>query len=282
MAVKYWFGGAGTWDSTSTTHWSLTDGGPATTAVPGASDVATFNANSGGGTVIVDATVSNATIGGLTTSAFTGTINFSAVTALTIGANTWVDAATGAHTVTLGSGTFNILGTLTWTAGANFTFNAGTSTVVIASLTARSGSVALGTGGKTFNVLTLDGTNMAGYPVQIQGGPSIATLNILNSQFTQFASSTTTTVTNPITISGTSSLPVILQGINATSILKADGGASVSWGVMARVSFAGSLGGPVVATNTYDLGGNNMNGGSISLPSVGGGGGGEGGVFIGS
>lgn len=38
MANRYWIGGTGTWDSSSTTHWSASSGGLGGASVPGASD----------------------------------------------------------------------------------------------------------------------------------------------------------------------------------------------------------------------------------------------------
>lgn len=52
MANRFWVSGAGTWDSTTTTHWSTTSGGAGGASVPGTStDNVFFDANSGSGTV---------------------------------------------------------------------------------------------------------------------------------------------------------------------------------------------------------------------------------------
>lgn len=51
MANRYWVGGAGTWDTTSTTHWSDTSGGPSGFSAPTISDDVFFDANSGTGVV---------------------------------------------------------------------------------------------------------------------------------------------------------------------------------------------------------------------------------------
>lgn len=59
LVTYYWVGGTGTWDGVTTTHWSLTSGGVAAAGPPTASDIATFDANSGlgsGGTVTVAST----------------------------------------------------------------------------------------------------------------------------------------------------------------------------------------------------------------------------------
>jgi hypothetical protein len=51
MANRFWVGGSGTWDTTSTANWSATTGGAPGASAPGAADVALFDSNSGAGTV---------------------------------------------------------------------------------------------------------------------------------------------------------------------------------------------------------------------------------------
>jgi hypothetical protein len=63
MANRFWVGGAGTWDDTSTANWSATTGGASGASAPTAADTAIFDANSGSGTITVAAT---AVSGGLT------------------------------------------------------------------------------------------------------------------------------------------------------------------------------------------------------------------------
>jgi hypothetical protein len=45
-ASRFWVGGTGTWDTTTTTHWSATSGGAGGASVPTATDDVTFDANS--------------------------------------------------------------------------------------------------------------------------------------------------------------------------------------------------------------------------------------------
>lgn len=57
MANRYWVGGSGTWDNTSTANWSATSGGAAGASAPVAADNVFFDANSGtAATVSVAAT----------------------------------------------------------------------------------------------------------------------------------------------------------------------------------------------------------------------------------
>ena len=59
MADRYWVGGSGTWDSSSTTNWSATSGGSGGASVPTGSDSVFVDANSGSPTI----TLSGAIVG---------------------------------------------------------------------------------------------------------------------------------------------------------------------------------------------------------------------------
>lgn len=61
MANKYWVGGSGLWNNSSTTNWSNTSGGAGGAAIPGAADVAIFDDNSGTGTVTLYSTLTAGT-----------------------------------------------------------------------------------------------------------------------------------------------------------------------------------------------------------------------------
>lgn len=49
MANRFWVGGSGTWDASSTANWSASTGGAAGASAPGVADAAIFDGNSGGG-----------------------------------------------------------------------------------------------------------------------------------------------------------------------------------------------------------------------------------------
>lgn len=57
LVTYYWVGGSGTWDGTTTTHWSLASGGVAAAGPPTAADIATFDANSGLGSGTATVTI---------------------------------------------------------------------------------------------------------------------------------------------------------------------------------------------------------------------------------
>lgn len=49
MANRFWVGGSGTWNASSTANWSATSGGAPGASAPNAADAAIFDGNSGGG-----------------------------------------------------------------------------------------------------------------------------------------------------------------------------------------------------------------------------------------
>lgn len=58
MANRYWVGGSGTWDASSTANWSATSGGASGASAPNAADAAIFDGNSGGGTATTSGNLS--------------------------------------------------------------------------------------------------------------------------------------------------------------------------------------------------------------------------------
>jgi hypothetical protein len=71
MALRYWVGGTGTWNS-STANWSDSSGGASGFSVPGAADYVFFDSNSGSGTITWDAGTSP-TVELISANGFTGT-----------------------------------------------------------------------------------------------------------------------------------------------------------------------------------------------------------------
>jgi len=51
MANRFWVGGAGTWDASSTTHWSTSSGGAAGASAPTTADSVFIDASSGAGVI---------------------------------------------------------------------------------------------------------------------------------------------------------------------------------------------------------------------------------------
>lgn len=92
MANRFWVGGTGTWDASSTANWSTTTGGASGASAPTSGDVALFDANSGAGTCT---TAAGAVCSNLTMN--------SAVCDLVLG-----DDLTANGTLTLTSGSINL------------------------------------------------------------------------------------------------------------------------------------------------------------------------------
>lgn len=110
MANRYWRGGTGTWDTTSTTNWSATDGGAGGASVPNSADDVFFTPLSG----------SNYTV------TMTGALNVRNITIT----STNVTFATGT-TPTLGvSGNFSCSSTTVWNSTGTVRFiGSGSSTI---------------------------------------------------------------------------------------------------------------------------------------------------------
>jgi hypothetical protein len=123
MATRYWVGGSGNWDATSTTNWAATSGGASGASAPTAVDDVIFDANSN--TLLVPFTVT-----------VTGTSGAPALCQdfSTGGAGGALDAVM-TFTVASASSQINISGSLTlpasnvvWTTGAAFIVMVATST----------------------------------------------------------------------------------------------------------------------------------------------------------
>lgn len=104
MANRYWVGGSGTWNTTSTTNWATSSGGSAGASAPTAADDVFFDANSNVGT-----------------GAFTVTVSAAVCRNFNAGSPTALD---GAMTLALGTSTLTVSGS--WTNPAtNFSITNG-------------------------------------------------------------------------------------------------------------------------------------------------------------
>lgn len=97
MANRYWVGGSGTWDNSSTANWSATSGGAAGASAPTTADVALFDSNSG--------TAATVTVAATATASAT-TINKADIT-LSLSGSATLGATTGTLTLTQGTITLN-------------------------------------------------------------------------------------------------------------------------------------------------------------------------------
>lgn len=101
MAARFWVGGSGTWDSSSTTHWASTSGGAGGASVPGSADTVTFDANSGSGNYTVTVSSPSA-VNTITMANPTG-----GVVTLSLSSNLSTTGTSNSFTLTTGTITLN-------------------------------------------------------------------------------------------------------------------------------------------------------------------------------
>ncbi len=112
LGTRYWVGGTGTWDNSTTTHWAQSSGGTAGVSPPLTQPVF-IDGSSGGGTVTLGA---NIACGNLTTTGFSGTLAQSTFT-LTLTGNMTLSALTYS-----GSGALSLTGNLTLNSGMTLSY----------------------------------------------------------------------------------------------------------------------------------------------------------------
>ena len=114
MADRYWVGGAGTWDATTTTNWSASSGGAGGASAPTSADNAIFNSASNATayavTVGTNANAADITIAGPAAGSVTIT---SADTSVINCYGSWLSAATGVAFSTTAGAALNFLATTT-------------------------------------------------------------------------------------------------------------------------------------------------------------------------
>lgn len=142
MAARFWVGGSGTWDGSSTANWAATSGGASGASAPVAADTVTFDSLSGTGTCTTAA-------GATCTSV---TLNSSTV-GLTLGASLTIG---GTFTLTLGTVTLQTF-TLTGTAFLSSNVNARTIAFGTGNITVTAGSATVWNTDTSTN-LTVTGT----------------------------------------------------------------------------------------------------------------------------
>ena len=274
MANRYWVGGTGTWNASDTTHWATASNGAGGASVPGSADAVIFDASSGGGVVTVDHPT--LTIQSYTFGAFTGTIDHSVnnqnvdITGLSTAALS--GTGTGVRTFRMGSGTWTIRSTALSTVFnfgtvTNLTFSGASANIVITGT--NPGRRTLAPGGLTFGSLTIDANPGRG-STTVSSAFTVANLNIGAPNHVMFNNSTTYTVTNAFTWTGTAAAPIGLVANADTGVatIAAAGGGTIDYAAIRQLTFTGA--GAKVANNSYDLG---INVGiTITPPEAGGGG----------
>jgi hypothetical protein len=171
MADRYWVGGTGTWNTTSTTNWSTTSGGASGASVPTAADnvffdqAATYSVTMTGALTCANLTVSAGTVSFLTGTspslAVSGSFTIVAATVWSSTATITFNSTTTGNTITTngvslsGGFTFNGVGG-GWTLGSALTLSG---SIVVTAGTFDTGNYAIsatsfsssGTGVRTIN-----------------------------------------------------------------------------------------------------------------------------------
>lgn len=267
-----------TWDGSSTAMWGAASGGTGA-SVPGSGDAVILDtATCVGGTtctitVNTTVTVQSISMGTCTASTAGCILNFATNNNNVTLSLSFDGSGTGVRTLSMGNGLWTVQGfnnnTWNYTVTSNLTHNSNGSTLsFIPSSPTPTGAVSFISGGRSYNVVTHSGvTNQA--ILAISGSPTIATLTLTAPFDVTFANSSTTTITNAFTWTGSSSNQNFVgsDSTNATSTIAAAAGSTISWTAIRGIVVTGNA---VTATNSFDLRSNTLI--TITPPSTGGGG----------
>lgn len=211
MAARFWVGGTGTWDATTTANWSATSGGASGASVPGAADDVTINTASITVTTNYNVSVISVTINAsAATLSLGGTLTCSGVITLTQGTfttNNYAVSATQLSTsntntraVNLGSSTVTLSSSTPFSAATNtnLTFNAGTSTITFSGAGTTINGGAVSATGVTFYNVSFTTTAASTHTIQ-----SVNTFNNLTVTAPAAAGVTQVTFDSRQTINGT-------------------------------------------------------------------------------
>lgn len=210
MAARFWVGGTGTWDATTTTNWSATSGGASGASVPGAADdvtidssfTVTTNYNVSVISVTINAATATLSLGGtltcsgaITLTQGTFTTNNYAVTATALSSSN-----SNTRTINLGSSavTLSAAAAINFATNTGLTFNAGTSTITCSATSATITGGGTSATGVTFYNVSLTATAVSTHNIQ-----SINTFNNLTVTAPAAAGVTQVTFDSRQTISGT-------------------------------------------------------------------------------
>lgn len=266
MAARFWVGGTGTWDASTTTHWASSSNGAGGQSVPGSGDTVTFDANSGGGTVTVNTTVN---VTSITCGAHTGTLDF-ATNDNNVTLQSFSGTGTGTRTLNMGDGTWTITGTGTvWNmlTVTNLTFNANGSTLKFTGATNARRTFTLNAS-LTYNNITIDSNTSGGTFLfnLASGGASIGGTLTINSSNTVVLPTLASHTIAALAINGTVDAPVMVksQTDDTTATISVSSGSPAMHGVAFR-DITCSGGATFIAQDSWDLG---HNSGVTIIPPV--------------
>lgn len=217
MANRYWVGGTGTWDATSTTNWSASSGGASGASVPVAGDTAIFD------------------------QAATYTVGMSFTTALTVdaiinSAGTVTFAGTVSLGITLNS--LTLTATAVWSTTANMTISGTGSFTLDTKGVVLNSSITLGTVGSTWTLASNFAMANA-RTMSHQGGTlNLASFTLTTSSFSSASTNTRVLAfgTGKVIINGSTTGGVValtmtnmtLTGTRRFDISRSAGNASIS------------------------------------------------------
>lgn len=258
-----------TWDGSSTAMWSATTGGATGASVPGSADTVTLDAATCVGGVTCTITVNtNPTIVSLTMGACSAAtagcvLDFSANNnsiTLTSATTPFSASGTGTRTLNMGNGTWTLSGSPTvsstlWNilTTTNLTFSAGTSTIAFTGTGAFPSSFT--GGGLTYATIAVSANvNRGGFV--INGANTFGTLTVAAPNYVSLQQTTTLTITNAFTFTGTAGNSINLSSATSTGIstLSTAAASTLTWGAVRGITLTG--GGSLTATNAFDAGGN--------------------------
>ena len=233
MDTRYWVGGTGTWDESSTTHWSAASGGAGEASVPTSSDNVVFDVNSGGGTC----TRSNGDALTLTTTGYTGTITGAA---LSVYGNVVIGSGTtfSCTVFTAGGGAVSLSGVFS----GGLSISGGVSATLAGHLTVNGGAGGLAVGGgNTFSA--------GAYNVMATNVDNYGTINMGSGVWTMTAATGTVWSNAGGTVSKQTA-SMVLAGSGAGGRTFAGGGQAYP-----SLTLQGSAAGQVIdftGSNTFD------------------------------
>lgn len=277
MTAKFWVGGTGTWDASTTTNWSLSSGGAGGAAVPTSSDTVTFNASSGAGTCTVATTVNVVSLdwSQWTSGILDFSVNNNNCTVTNPGANAFMGSSGNTRTFKAGNGVFTVNGVMSMATTTGLTWVPGNATWVI-------DNAGVGNSGHGFAALTYNSiefkTSAFGY--LITNGTTTSTTLILDAGAMMFMGNGLTWAFTNLTCNSTLGSPASIisnHQTNKATISCASGTPTFNNMAFARITFSG--GATFTANNSLDLGGNT--GITINPPAASGSGGAVGACMIG-
>jgi len=197
MANRYWVGGAGTWNTTSTTNWSASSGGASGASVPTAADsvffdqATTYTVTCTGALTCLDITVSAGTVtfaqGTTPTFAISGSMSLVAATVWSATGTLTFNATTTGKTITTNG--VSISGAITFNgAGGGWTLGSALTLPIARTLTVTQGTFSTSASNFAVTAGAFSGTGSSTRTISLNG--STITLNGTNSTTWNFNTTT--------------------------------------------------------------------------------------------